>query len=61
MRLRRWGGRCLIGRHDRNDGRIQSLMTHVTQPALTANLKAAQVLGKPVQHSVCIRADKVIR
>ena len=39
MRLRRWGGRCLIGRHNRGDGRCQSPMTHVRQFALMVNLK----------------------
>ncbi len=45
MRLRRWGGRCLIGRHDRRDGWFKSLMTHVTRSALTVNLKTAKALG----------------
>ena len=61
MRLRRWAGRCLIGRQDRRDRPLQSPMTRVAQPALTANLKAARVLEKSIRHWVCLGADKGIR
>ena len=60
MRARRWGDRCLIGRHDRNDGGIQSLMTHVMQSSLTVSLKSSKSHGTRIPQSILLRADGVI-
>ena len=61
MRLRRWASRCLIGRQDRRDRPLQSLMMRVAQHALTVDLKAAKALGITIPKSILVRADEVIR
>lgn len=61
MRLHRWADRSPVGRHDRRDGRFQSLMTHVTQSSLTVNLTPDKAPGLTIPEPILLRADEVIR